>query len=69
MKTRWSLKHGKAASRRGDGLGSCNLDALPPRIISLRQERREKAIRDALSGAADRAKKDQVTLPKFSWDN
>ena len=56
-----SAKHG------GDGVGR-QPDAPPPRLVSARQERREKVIRDELSGEADKERKKKVTLPKFSWD-
>ena len=43
-------------------------DAPKPRLVSIRQDRKEKEMRDELSGEAEKKAIKSVTLPKFSWD-
>lgn len=52
----------------GDTLGSSNMDAPNPRLVSSRKANREDHIRKELSGEAAKEKKAKITLPKFSWD-
>ena len=54
--------------KSGDiGIGNSMLDR-KPRLVSLRQEREEKKIREELSGEAEKKQASKVSLPKFSWD-
>jgi len=54
--------------KSGDrGIGNTILDR-KPRLVSLRQERDEKKIRDELSGETQKRQASKVSLPKFSWD-
>ena len=54
--------------KSGDiGIGNSMLDR-KPRLVSLRQEREEKLMRDELSGKAEKQLVSKVSLPKFSWD-
>jgi hypothetical protein len=39
-----------------------------PRLVSFRQERKEKKTRDELSGETHKRELSKVSLPKFSWD-
>lgn len=52
----------------GDSIGSSNLDAPPPRLMTLRQIRKDKKLKDDLYGETDKIARAKVTLPKFSWD-
>jgi hypothetical protein len=49
------------------GFGSSMADP-KPRLVSLEQERKEKKIRDELSGETRKRELSKVSLPKFSWD-
>lgn len=54
--------------KSGDiGIGNTILDP-KPRLVSLRQERKEQKIRDELNGEIQKQQASKVTLPKFSWD-
>ena len=54
--------------KSGDrGIGNTILDR-KPRLVSLRQERKEKKFRDELSGETQKRLASKVSLPKFSWD-
>lgn len=59
-----------AIYKRKTEVGGKRLDALDPRLVSAKQERREAKVRDALSGEADRAARRAVSLPavKFMQD-
>lgn len=58
-----------AQPRRNPDANSTNkYDAPKPRLVSLRQERHEKKVRDELSGDAHKREVSKITLPKFSWD-
>ena len=54
--------------KSGDiGIGNTILDPRP-RLVSLRQERKEQKLRDELNGEVQKRQAAKVTLPKFSWD-
>lgn len=54
---------------RSSDIGTSNRYADPkPRLVSIKQERREKEIRDELSGETEKKAVKSVTLPKFSWE-
>ena len=52
----------------GDSIGSGNIDAPPPKLMSLYQIRRDKNLKDELYGDAAKEARAKVSLPKFSWD-
>jgi hypothetical protein len=55
--------------KSGDiGIGNSMLDR-KPRLVSLRQERDEKRMRDELNGESQRQKLSKVTLPSIKWGN
>jgi hypothetical protein len=56
------------SKRTGDSIGSSNLDAMQPRLITLHDMRKEKRLKDELYGDAAKDARAKVTLPKFSWD-
>lgn len=39
-----------------------------PRLVTIKQQRFDKKIRDELSGEREKNEKNKVSLPKFSWD-
>ena len=47
--------------------GQATLDAPQPRLVTPGQERRERQIRDELSGETDRNRKAKVTLPTLKF--
>lgn len=58
----------RASKNGGDSLGGGNVDAPPPRLVSLYQMRKEKRLKDELYGDAAKEARSKVSLPKFSWD-
>lgn len=55
-------------SRRSDIATSNKYLDPKPRLVSPKQEQREKRIRDELSGETEKQAVKSVTLPKFSWE-
>ena len=43
-------------------------DAPNPRLVTLKQTRWEKKIKDELTGEDLKREKNKVSLPKFSWE-
>lgn len=54
---------------RGSDRNTTNRYADPkPRLVSIKQERKEQKMRDELNGEAEKKAIKSVTLPKFSWE-
>jgi hypothetical protein len=55
--------------KSGDiGIGNSMLDR-KPRLVSLRQEREEKLMRDELNGESQKRELSKVTLPSIKWSS
>jgi hypothetical protein len=54
--------------QRASDIGGLTYDSPKPRLVTLKQKRKEKALFEELTGETKKREMSKVSLPKFSWD-